>query len=146
MLPAQACRHNVAYWLNADYLACGAGAHGHTYPHRWHNILGVNDYIKAIRERSTAIAETIPVTLPDLYGETMMMGLRLNAGVSYAHFADRCGHSLREIYGEVIDATVHEGLLIADDVGVRLTERGRMFGNRVFARFLEDVPVLEEGL
>ncbi|MBA3947374.1 MAG: radical SAM family heme chaperone HemW [Herpetosiphonaceae bacterium] len=139
-LPSQACQHNVAYWLNADYLACGAGAHGHVYPRRWHDILGVDAYIKAMVERGSAVAEIIEVTPADLWGETMMMGLRLNAGVSYAHFADRCGHELRDVYGVVIDGCVREGLMVADEVGVRLTARGRMVGNRVFARFLEDVP------
>ncbi|NCC32861.1 MAG: radical SAM family heme chaperone HemW, partial [Chloroflexia bacterium] len=27
-LPRYACAHNLAYWLNSDYLAVGAGAHG----------------------------------------------------------------------------------------------------------------------
>ncbi len=45
MIPAQAAQHNVAYWLNAEYAAFGAGAHGHVYPRRWHDILNVEQYI-----------------------------------------------------------------------------------------------------
>ena len=37
----RACHHNLAYWLNADYLACGAGAHGHIFPRRYFDVLGI---------------------------------------------------------------------------------------------------------
>ncbi len=137
-LPAQACHHNVAYWLNADYLACGAGAHGHRYPQRWHDVLAIDDYLAAVARDGHAVAETTTLTAQDLWGETMMMGLRLNVGVSAAHFRDRCGVELTAVYGAVIEGLVAEGLLISDAVGVRLTDRGRLFGNQVFMRFLLD--------
>lgn len=142
-LPAGACHHNLAYWLNADYVGAGAGAHGHSYPQRWHDILGVNDYIAAVRAGRLPTADTIDLTSNDLFGETMMMGLRLNSGVSFAHFADRCGHALLDVYGGEVQALVQLGLIEQDALGVRLTERGRMLGNEVFLRFLRDEPVLE---
>lgn len=137
-LPQEACRHNVAYWLNADYMAVGAGAHGHVYPQRWHDILGVNPYIAAVRAGRVPVAETIDLNQDDLMAETMMMGLRLNLGVSFAHFADRCGHDLLTVYGDEVRALVDQGLLVQNQVGVRLTERGRMLGNEVFMRFLKE--------
>jgi len=136
VLPGQAAHHNVAYWLNADYLAFGAGAHGHVYPRRWHDILNVDQYIEAVREHKPAIAEVSDLEPRDLYAETMMMGLRLNAGVSFAHFRDRCDADLREVYAEEIGALVREELVEQDMIGVRLTERGRLLGNQVFMRFL----------
>lgn len=137
-LPTGACEHNVAYWLNADYVGAGAGAHGHIYPRRWHDLLGVNDYIAAVRDGQLPIAETTELSVDDLYGETMMMGLRLNSGVSFSHFADRCQRPLLDVYSGEVPALVDLGLLVQDDVGVRLTERGRMLGNEVFMRFLRE--------
>jgi oxygen-independent coproporphyrinogen III oxidase len=145
LIPRGACHHNVAYWLNADYEAAGAGAHGHRYPQRWHNILGVNEYIRAVGQGQLPIAETIAVTPNDLLGETMMMGLRLSSGVSFAHFADRCGAPLLDVYGDEVRDLRELGLLVQDETGVRLTERGRMLGNEVFLRFLRDAPALVEG-
>lgn len=140
LIPAQACYHNLAYWLNADYEAAGAGAHGHLYPQRWHNILGVNEYIAAVQAGRLPIAETVELSQDDLMAETMMMGLRLSVGVSFAHFAGRCGHELLDVYGDEVHTLVAQELLIQDDLGVRLTERGRMLGNEVFLRFLRDEP------
>jgi oxygen-independent coproporphyrinogen III oxidase len=140
-LPSGACHHNVAYWLNADYIGCGAGAHGHIYPRRWHDMLGVDEYIRAVRQERLPIAETIDLSPADLVSETMMMGLRLNSGVSFAHFADRCGHELLEVYPDELRHLLELGLIEQNAIGIRLTERGRMLGNEVFLRFLRDEPL-----
>jgi oxygen-independent coproporphyrinogen-3 oxidase len=84
------------------------------------------------------VAETTELDENDLMAETMMMGLRLNVGVSFAHFHDRCGHDLLHVYGDEVGELVNQGLLAQDQIGVRLTERGRMLGNEVFMRFLRD--------
>jgi oxygen-independent coproporphyrinogen-3 oxidase len=135
-VPKHACHHNLAYWLNADYLACGAGAHGHIFPRRYFDVLGIDDYIGRIRAGESPIAETTDLTRHDLEAETMFMGLRLNVGVSYAHFRDRCGVEMDTAYGEVLAELVELGLLERDAIGVRLTDRGRMLGNQVFQRFV----------
>jgi oxygen-independent coproporphyrinogen-3 oxidase len=135
-LPAYACHHNLAYWLNADYLACGAGAHGHQFPHRYSDVLGIDDYISRVQSGRSPIAETIALSKQDLAAETMFMGLRLNAGVGYAHFRDRCGAELEHVYGDVITNLVGQELLERDERVIRLTKRGRMLGNQVFARFV----------
>jgi oxygen-independent coproporphyrinogen III oxidase len=135
-IPDRACHHNLAYWLNADYLACGAGAHGHLFPRRYFDVLGIDEYIGRIRAGASPIAETTELTAQDLQAETMFMGLRLNAGVGYAHFRDRCGVELDQVYGATLDELAALGLLTRDDYGVRLTQRGRMLGNQVFGRFV----------
>jgi oxygen-independent coproporphyrinogen III oxidase len=135
-IPSAACHHNLAYWLNADYLACGAGAHGHIFPRRYFDVLGIDDYIGRVAAGASPIAETTALTEQDLYAETMFMGLRLNAGVGYAHFRDRCGTELDQVYGETLAELEHIGLLERDEAGVRLTARGRMLGNQVFERFV----------
>lgn len=130
------CHHNLAYWLNSDYLAAGAGAHGHVYPRRYFDILGVDEYIGAVAAGRLPTAEVTELAPADLRAETMMMGLRLNRGVSEAHFAARCGVALDEAYGEALAELVGQGLLERAGGRARLTPRGRMLGNRVFERFV----------
>jgi oxygen-independent coproporphyrinogen-3 oxidase len=135
-IPTLSCHHNLAYWLNADYLAAGAGAHGHVFPRRYANVLGIDDYIRAVDAGELPVREQTPLAAADLRAETMFMGLRLNAGVSEAHFRDRCGISLDAAYGDVLRELVAQGLAERDAGGVRLSDRGRMLGNQVFARFV----------
>lgn len=135
-LPAAACQHNLAYWLNSNYLAAGAGAHGHLYPQRYANLMEIDAYIAAVQQGQRPVADVIELTPHDLAAETMFMGLRLHSGVSYAHFRERCGADLDAVYGTTLADLEHLGLLERDAVGVRLSTRGRMLGNQVFARFV----------
>jgi oxygen-independent coproporphyrinogen III oxidase len=130
------CHHNLAYWLNADYLAAGAGAHGHVFPRRYADVLGIDEYIAAVRRGARPVADVSELDAADLAAETMFMGLRLNAGVGYAHFRERTGRALEEVYGAVLDGLVGQGLVARGAEGVRLTARGRMFGNQVFQQFV----------
>lgn len=135
-IPPLACHHNLAYWLNADYLACGAGAHGHIFPRRYADVLAIDEYIARLSTGSTPVAETIELTHQDLAAETMFMGLRMNVGVSFAHFRARCGRPMHKVFGDTLAELQRQGLVASDEIGVRLTARGRMLGNRVFEHFV----------
>lgn len=131
-----ACQHNLAYWLNSDYLAAGAGAHGHVFPQRYANLRPIDGYIAAVQAGNRPIAEITPLTSADLAAETMFMGLRLDIGVSFTHFAARVGKPLTEVYGATLTELSTQGLISIDHERVRLTNRGRMLGNQVFAHFV----------
>lgn len=134
--PAFACQHNLAYWFNCDYWAAGAGAHGHVYPQRYYDILGINEYIAAVEAGQRPIAEVTPLTHADLCAETMFMGLRLNRGVTLEHFRARCAADLDAVYGPTLSELLALGLIERDASSVRLSAQGRMLGNQVFERFV----------
>ncbi len=148
--PALACRHNLIYWQNADYLGIGPGAHSHLREpaagggwreQRWGNRRPVAGYIQRIRrgEAVAAFTETIDPRLA--MGETMMTGLRLlRTGVPDAHFAALHGVSLREVFGPTIERMAARGLIAWNAGALRLTPAGLMLGNQVFAEFLPDEP------
>lgn len=70
-------------------------------------------------------------------GETMILGLRLTReGVAETDFRQRFGVSLEEVYGDVIQDLTSAGLLVWNQTRLCLTQRGRLLGNQVFARFL----------
>ncbi|NTV64286.1 MAG: radical SAM family heme chaperone HemW [Oscillochloris sp.] len=138
LFPAYACQHNLAYWLNSDYLAAGAGAYGHLTAgelQRYANLPTIDGYISAMAAGRRPVAETIPLSAANLLSETMIMGLRLVAGVSTTHVAARCGADLGAIYGTQIADLIALGLLEQAQGRLRLTPRGRMLGNQVFVRF-----------
>jgi len=57
-------------------------------------------------------------------------------GVKDDRFRARFGVGLTEVFGETIERLVADGLLERMAEGVRLTPRGRLLGNQVFAAFL----------
>jgi oxygen-independent coproporphyrinogen III oxidase len=131
----QACQHNIAYWLNVDYLGCGAGAHGHLYPRRYADVLAIDAYIQQVQQ-GIAIHEITELTARDLAAETMFMGLRMTQGVAEKHFQARCGASFDTFFGQELAELLEQELIIRDTTGIRLSARGRMLGNRVFERFV----------
>lgn len=79
-----------------------------------------------------------PLSQQEQMEETMFLGLRLTEGVSKAEFHRQFGVSMEQIYGEVIQENIAQGLL-ADEAGyLRLTREGMDLSNYVMAQFLLD--------
>lgn len=142
--PQFACRHNLQYWRNGEYLGFGAGAHGHAAGLRYSNVLAPGAYIRRIESGehrpyplSPAVSECTRLGPEDAMGETMMMGMRLvREGVSSAEFERRFGVSLETRYPRELRSLQRRGLIEWDGERARLTRAGRLLGNQVFREFL----------
>jgi oxygen-independent coproporphyrinogen-3 oxidase len=144
--PSFACRHNLQYWRNLEYLGLGAGAHGYAGGVRYSNVLRIKTYIERLLN-SPSTHSPFPFTPAtvnhhtntphDDMQETMMTGLRLTGeGVSASVFQERFGVALTDAFGKEIDELLGFGLLEWADQSLRLSERGRLLGNQVFMRFV----------
>jgi len=139
-----ACQHNLQYWRNGPYLGFGAGAHGSAGGWRYSNVLAPAAYIARLTDGlpqafpfSPAAVERTPVSQENEMGETMMLGMRLvGDGVAEANFRSRFGVGLEEAYGRQLRHLSALGLIEWDAAGVRLTQSGRLLGNRVFREFV----------
>jgi oxygen-independent coproporphyrinogen III oxidase len=130
------CRHNLGYWRNARYLGLGVAAASFDGRTRLTNTHDVREYLTRSERGLGATLEQETLDEAGRMGETMMLGLRLVRGTSWRSFRRRFGVPMRSVYGDVIEQLCAQRLLEADARGIRLTERGRLLGNRVFAAFL----------
>jgi oxygen-independent coproporphyrinogen-3 oxidase len=140
------CRHNLLYWQNREYLGLGAGAHSHLSGVRFSTVLLPNRYVELVDESAAGIedgrgtmrhvagAESITPELA--MADTLILGLRLIDGVSFAEFARRHGRDVRDVYGEVIVEFIGYELLEETSTHLRLTRRGRLLSNELFQRLL----------
>ncbi len=156
VVPQRACRHNLLYWRNGEFLGIGPGAHSHLRatdangcPHsrRWGNRKAVAGYVRRIRQGEPVeeFNETTDGRLA--MGETMMLGLRLvGEGVEYARFQSLHSHDLRDSFRRELSELQQLGLIECTEQRVRLTARGLMIGNQVFARFLPEDDEMEPTL
>ena len=136
--PGWQCRHNLIYWRNAPYLGLGAGAHSSLGGKRFWNVAHPREYIRLIEAGQSAVAGSEDIGRALEMGETMMLGLRLTEGVSFASFETRFGVKMTDIYSGELGKLQGQGLVVVDEIGVRLTQRGWLLGNRVFGAFLPD--------
>jgi len=138
------CRHNLTYWRNQPWLGIGAGACSWLAGRRWINLEHPRDYVAVWKESQggpqddlLAASQRVEDISRELeIGETMMLGLRLAEGVSDEVFETRFGTSLAEVFSEELEDLQALGLLRWDGSVARLTQRGRLLGNRVFERFI----------
>jgi len=136
--PGFYAQHNLTYWHNHPYLGLGAGAHSYYGGERYHNVLHPVDYIRLVGEGRSPIAEREAIGQELEMAETAILGLRLCQGLEMHDFEARFRRSFWEVYGVQAAELVGLGLLERTGAKLRLTRRGRLLGNEVFARFLPE--------
>lgn len=136
--PGYESRHNTTYWRNEPYYGLGAGAHGYAKGQRHINIKGVQPYIDAANKALPRL-ETNLVPYEEAMGDFMMVGLRLQEGVTQLDFSRQFeGAKLEDIFGPALERLETQGLLEKHEepIGYRLTPKGIIFGNEVFGAFV----------
>ena len=128
--------HNKIYWDNDEYAGFGAGAHGYVNGVRYSNHGPLKKYMEALARGEKPLIHTHDVTRDEQLEEQMFLGLRKTAGVTHADFERKFGEPMQQVFGTVVAEEVQKGHLESDEVGVRLTRRGRFIGNEVFQQFL----------
>jgi oxygen-independent coproporphyrinogen-3 oxidase len=68
--------------------------------------------------------------------DTVMMGMRLTAGLGRRAFEARFGHPFEFFYGEQLGILERDGLMGESEEAVYLTERGLLLSNYVLAHFI----------
>jgi oxygen-independent coproporphyrinogen-3 oxidase len=145
-LPGRACRHNLQYWYNTDYVGLGPGAHGFAAGVRYHVLKSPVRYIQHLSAppsedvpfpQTPVTAEANVLPREDVIAETLLMGFRLTQeGIDREAFAARFGIDLLMLYPDVIARHAETGLLEVTDKRVRLTEQGRLLANMVLREFV----------
>lgn len=143
-LPGYACRHNLTYWRNGQYLGLGAGAHGHAGGFRYHVVRQPRVYLRRLRQNeplyyplSPAVAEKHAVSRSEAMSDTVITQLRLlQEGLDLDAFAANFAQTLDEAYNGLPDQLVDLGLLQKENGRLRLTKRGWLLSNQVFYRFM----------
>jgi oxygen-independent coproporphyrinogen-3 oxidase len=114
--PGFESRHNLKYWKREPYLGFGADAHSFDGVVRWQNPESAADYVAA-----PGPVERVPA---DPLSEPFFLGLRLREGIETDAFPD------------VIEKFIGDGLMERSGTRVKLTSRGVLLSNEVFAGFL----------
>jgi oxygen-independent coproporphyrinogen III oxidase len=132
----ESCAHNLVYWHDQRYLAFGPGASGYWGSTRYTTLLGPGEYIERVGRGESVLAEQNVVGREEEIGEFMMLGLRLNSGVGLSEFRRRFGEDLFSVFPRELKRLHAMGLLESVGGDMRLTPRGRLLGNEVFAQFI----------
>ena len=149
-------RHNLKYWTRQPYLGFGVDAHS-MLPARAQVRAQSAEAVRfatpgSLEGYSQAAGDPQPIaarirqllssrTLVDRAGaleESFFLGLRMNRGVSLAELKKQFGDEAVDSHHSIVTELVEGGLLVEAGERLRLTARGCLLSNEVFARFLRE--------
>ena len=130
------CRHNINYWNNGDYHGLGAGAVSCSLGTRVRNIADPIRYCELLEGGQSIHAEEECLEREESFRETVIMGLRMNKGVSTDDLQARYGLDFVQVYGKVVQDLCDRNLLRCGKKNVCLTSKGRTFANLVMAELV----------
>ena len=136
--------HNRRYWQRLPVLGLGVGAvsndpWGPDQPFglRRSNPRQLDRYLEGVAaDGGAGVAEVEALAAPEARAEAVFLALRTRDGLDLAAFARDFGAPPLDFFAEALRDLVAEGLLEEVPGALRLTPRGRMLSDSVFARFV----------
>jgi len=152
-LQSNQSRHNLKYWTRQPYIGFGVDAHsmlptdlqrdGLHQAIRFATPDSLDEYMNC------APYAVMPVSAQAAIEESFFLGLRLNRGIDLERLRtdfnlnSNCHPERSEgpafLYS-AIELCIHDGMLEQQGTTLRLSARGRLLSNEVFARFLAEQP------
>jgi oxygen-independent coproporphyrinogen-3 oxidase len=133
-LPGFESRHNTKYWSGGAYYGFGCSAHSYDGARRrWANERDAAKYVEMIGRNGSPIVERTNLSDEDARSEWIFLGLRLMRGIDLRNYEARFGKNLRSEYNGELDRLMAAGLIEVDSQSLKLTGRGALLSNEVFA-------------
>lgn len=124
--PGHESHHNLKYWRIEPYLGFGSDAHSFDGKRRWRNPESPQEYVAKGGESRLDETAADP-------NECLWVGLRLMEGVMLSE--RQASH-----FSAALMRLEERGLLVTRGRRARLTPRGVLLSNDVFAEFIESCP------
>ena len=147
--PGSESRHNEKYWRRQPYLGFGLDAHSHlrrpgATSLRFETGAVLEQYLvppQLVVPGQTSRGGKPPLSVRELsleeeVEEAWFLGLRLSEGVQWSTLVKQFGEERLECYLPIAGELCELELLVNQEGNFRLTRRGILFSNEVFARFL----------
>ncbi len=124
-------KHNLKYWKCREYLGIGPAAHSF--------IKGKRFYYPRSIEHFMSGGDTVDDGPGGDVYEYVMLGLRLNQGVSYSEIIKRCPDAHIEKIKENVIQLVNNNFAVLTDDGFHLTAEGFLISNTIIENIAEKI-------
>lgn len=132
--PGFESRHNTKYWSGDPYYGFGCSAHSYDgRALRWSNEREASAYVDLIDASKSPVVERTNLNREEARSESIFLGLRLMRGLNLENYRARFGTDLRDDYDVDLKRLGDAGLIEIDEGLLRLTKRGALLSNEVFA-------------
>ena len=125
------CRHNIKYWECAPYIGVGLSAHSYDGNRRYFNTPNLSEYLDGSFEKDGEV-----LTEADKISEFIIMGMRMDKGISRAEFKKRFSFDIEENYASELHKFQEYGLIVCENDSYKFTDEGRNISNSVLCEFV----------
>lgn len=124
-------RHNLKYWRLDDYVGFGVAAHSCFERERFGNSRNVKAFING----EDITEESVTVSDEERISEYIMLGLRLNEGISAQEYRKLTGRDMKRDF-PMIDKYIKEGFMEERGESISFTTKGFFVSNAILSDIL----------
>ena len=125
------CRHNIAYWVGANWWGLGPGAHSHVDGVRFWNVKHPATYQDRLTTGAEPIQEREILTEEQMASERLMLEIRLKSGIAKSSLTAEQLDALESFrIGGALDPDMWAAQRVA------LTQSGRLIADRIVREIL----------
>ena len=125
------CRHNIAYWVGANWWGLGPGAHSHVDGVRFWNVKHPAAYQDRLTTGAEPIQEREILTGEQMASERLMLEIRLKSGIAKSSLVAEQIAALESFH---ISGALDPDMWAAQRVA--LTQSGRLIADRIVREIL----------
>ncbi|MDN5940432.1 MAG: hypothetical protein L0H94_01000, partial [Nitrospira sp.] len=126
--PGYACRHNLLYWTNGEYLGWGPSAQSYLDGTRFGNVADLTVYETALTASRLPIEDRTKLSEEEQLRDAVIFGLRLIRGIPSQHLHR---HAQNYGYATVTAQLFAQQLIEEDGAYSRLSARGRLHADTI---------------
>lgn len=130
------CRHNLAYWGDADWWGFGPGAHSHLADQRWWNVKHPAAYAQRLEAGELPIQDRERLTTVQREVERIMLNIRIRNGLPISSLPFVAARQALDD-GYLDAASFQSGQAV-------LTLKGRLMADAVVRSLIDDLPTDED--
>ena len=121
--PGYACRHNLLYWTNGEYLGFGPSAQSYLDGSRFGNVADLTAYDLSLTEGLLPIEERIALSKKEQLRDAVIFGLRLVQGIPSHNLHQ---HALNYGYSALTAQLLAQELIEENGERSKLSAKGRL--------------------
>jgi oxygen-independent coproporphyrinogen-3 oxidase len=134
--PGCQCCHNINYWRNGEYIGLGAGAVAFLNGIRYTAIADADQFCECLENGQDVWAEKEKLDRDAAFRETVIMGLRMTAGISLPELTERFALNAEVYYSETLHRLIRQGMLHLMHDRLQLTAQGFLLADAVMAELV----------
>ena len=134
--PGCECRHNLNYWRNGEWIGLGPSAVSSIAGTRRTAVADVAEFCRRMESGQQVWLEQETLEPETAFRESVVIGLRMTAGISLTELRQRFGFDAEVYYGATLARLISLGMLEITKGHLRLTAQGLLLANTVMAELV----------